>query len=137
MKIIGSGTWEHLGFQSVRFLIFNQAYDAGLKGFKDFGGHSVHHPARLAFRPRSRPGAGEIWRAARQRARAAAAPNQNVAWALIGGQADAAVQTAANVYALVNKNQAHLLGWVSDELPLAQSEGTFTTTKWQTIIPIS
>jgi hypothetical protein len=60
LKIIGSGTWEHLGFQSVRFLIFNQAYDAGLKGFKDFAGHSVHHPARLALRPRSRPGAGEL-----------------------------------------------------------------------------
>src|SRR5215469_13409602 len=34
LKIIGSGTWEHQGFQSIGFLISNQAYDGGLKGFK-------------------------------------------------------------------------------------------------------
>jgi NitT/TauT family transport system substrate-binding protein len=130
LKIIGAGTWEHEGFQSIGFLISNQAYDAGLKGFKDFGGHSV------GITQRGSPLDHDLGRVLEKYNVPLAGirilplqSNQNVASALIGGQADAAVQTAANAYALVNKGQAHLLGWVSDELPMAQSEGTFTTTK--------
>jgi NitT/TauT family transport system substrate-binding protein len=130
LKIIAAGTWEHEGFQSIGFLISNQAYDAGLKGFKDFGGHSV------GITQRGSPLDHDLGRVLEKYNVPLAGirilplqSNQNVASALIGGQADAAVQTAANAYALVNKGQAHLLGWVSDELPMAQSEGTFTTTK--------
>ena len=41
LKIIGAGTWEHPGFQSIGILVSNQAYAAGLKSFKDMGGHSI------------------------------------------------------------------------------------------------
>ncbi|HEY1505312.1 MAG TPA: ABC transporter substrate-binding protein, partial [Stellaceae bacterium] len=118
LKIVGAGTWEHAGFQSIGFLISNQAYDAGLKGFKDFGGHSV------AITQRGSPLDHDLGRVLEKYDVPLPSirilplqSNQNVASALIGGQADAAVQTAANAYALVNKGQAHLLGWVSDELP--------------------
>src|SRR6185503_2301878 len=111
LKIIGAGTWEHQGFQSIGFLISNQAYDAGVKGFKDFGGHSV------GITQRGSPLDHDLGRVLEKYSVPLAIirvlplqSNQNVASALIGGQADAAVQTAANVYALVNKNQAHLLG---------------------------
>lgn len=130
LRIIGAGTWEHAGFQSIGFLLSNQAYAAGVRSFKDFAGHSV------AITQRGSPLDHDLTRVLDKYhvplAQVRILPlqsNPNVASALIGGQADAAVQTAANVYALVNKDQAKLLGWVGDELPSGQSEGTFTTAK--------
>ena len=41
LKVIAAGTWEHAGFQSIGIIVSNQAYAAGLKGFKDMAGHTV------------------------------------------------------------------------------------------------
>ena len=41
LKIIGAGTWERKGFQSIGFMVSNQAYAAGVHSLKDMAGHSV------------------------------------------------------------------------------------------------
>lgn len=53
--------------------------------------------------------------------------NGNVASAITGGQVDAAVQSASNVYALVNAGKATVLGWVGDEFGEKQTAVVFTT----------
>ena len=130
LKIIAAGTWEHEGFQSIGVVVSNQAYAAGLKGFKDIAGHSVgitqlgtplqyyflqiaakyHVPeASIRFLPLQSNGV--------------------VASAIAGGQADLGVQTAAPLAAIVAKGDGKLLGWTSDELPPRQGEAVFTATK--------
>lgn len=130
LKLIGAGTWEHPGFQSIGFLVSNQAYASGVKSFKDLGGRSVaitqlgtplhYNLARVLEKY------GVDLKTVRV---LALQSNPNVGSALTGGQADAAVQTAANAYPLVQRGDARMLGWVGDELPPGQSEGTFTATK--------
>jgi NitT/TauT family transport system substrate-binding protein len=130
LKLIGAGTWEHPGFQSIGFLVSNQAYAAGVTGFKDLGGRSVaitqlgtplhYNLARVVEKY------GIDLKTVRV---LALQSNPNVGSALTGGQADAAVQTAANAYPLVQRGDARMLGWVGDELPQGQSEGTFTATR--------
>jgi NitT/TauT family transport system substrate-binding protein len=130
LKLIGAGTWEHPGFQSIGFLVSKTAYAAGLTSFKELGGHSVaitqagtplhYNLARVAAKY------GVDWNSVRV---LTLQSNPNVQSALTGGQADAAVQTAANAYPLVQRGDARMLGWVGDELPPGQSEGTFTATK--------
>ena len=130
LKLIGAGTWEHPGFQSIGFIVSKQAAAAGVKSFKDLKGRSVAI---------TQAGTPLHYNLARVLAKygvdlkdvrvLALQSNPNVASALTGGQADAGVQTAANAYALVQRGDAKILGWVGDELPPGQSEGTFTATK--------
>jgi NitT/TauT family transport system substrate-binding protein len=130
LKIIGAGTWEHPGFQSIGFIVSNQAYAAGVKSFADMKGHSA------AITQTGTPLHYDLARVLDKYhvdlASVRILPlqsNPNVASALAGGQADLGVQTAANAYAIVKKGQGRIIGWVGDELPAGQSEGTFTTTK--------
>jgi len=130
LMLIGAGTWEHPSFQSIRFILSNQAYAAGVKSFNDLGGRSVaitqlgtplhYNLARVLEKN------GVDLKTVRV---LALQSNPNVASAISGGQADAAVQTAANAFPLVRRGDAHMLGWVGDELPPGQSEGCFTATK--------
>lgn len=130
LKIIGAGTWEYPGFQSIGFIVAKNAYDAGVHSFKDLAGRSVaitqlgtplhYNLARVL----------EKYQIDLKSVRVLALQsNPNVASALAGGQADAAVQTAANAFPLVQRGDARMLGWVGDELPSGMSEGTFTSTK--------
>jgi NitT/TauT family transport system substrate-binding protein len=130
LKIIGAGTWEHAGFQSIGILASNQAYAAGLKSFKDMGGHSVGvtqlgTPLQFYFLQVAAkyhvPESGLKFLPLQA--------NGTVASALAGGQADLAVQTAAPISAIVSKNDGKLLGWTADELPPRQGEAVFTATK--------
>ena len=129
LRIIGAGTWEHPGFQSIGFVGSNQAYAP------------ASHPSRTGGRSVAitQLGTPLHYNFARVVAKYEVdlttirvlplQSNPNVALAIAGGQADTAVQTAANVYAMIERGQARLLGWVGDELPMGQSEGTFTTAK--------
>jgi NitT/TauT family transport system substrate-binding protein len=130
LKIIGAGTWEHKGFQSIGFMESNQAYAAGVHSMKDMAGHSVgltqvgtplHYNIALALAK-----AGVDLKTVRF---VPLQSNPNVASAIKGGQIDTASQTAANIYPLVEKNEAKLLGWASDTLE-GESEATFANTKF-------
>lgn len=130
LRIIGAGTWEHPGFQNIGFLVSNQAYAAGLKGFKDMAGHSVaitqlgtplHYYLALVVEKY-----GVDFKTLRILPMQS---NPNVQSALTGGQADAGVQTVAPAYAVIERGGAKLLGWFGDELPARQGEGVFTATK--------
>jgi NitT/TauT family transport system substrate-binding protein len=130
LKIIAAGTWEHAGFQSIGIVVSNQAYAAGLKGFKDMAGHTVGitqlgTPLQYYF----------LQLAAKYHVPEASIrflplqSNGVVASAIAGGQADLAVQTAAPISALVEKGDGKLLGWTADELAPRQGEAVFTATK--------
>jgi NitT/TauT family transport system substrate-binding protein len=130
LRIIGAGTWERPGFQGLGFIASNQAYAAGVKSFADLGGHSVaitqigtalHYSLGIVLAKH-----GVDLKNVRV---LALQSNPNVASAIIGGQADAAVLSAANIYALLNKDNAKLLGWLNDEFPHGQGDGTFTSAK--------
>ncbi len=130
LKLIGAGTWEHAGFYGLGFIASNQAFAAGVKSFEDLGGHSVaitqvgtalHYNLGIVLAKH-----GVDLKTVRV---LPLQSNPNIASAIMGGQADAAVLSAANVLALVDKGNAHLLGWLADEFSYGQGDGTFTSTK--------
>jgi NitT/TauT family transport system substrate-binding protein len=130
LKIIAAGTWDKRGFQSVGMIVSNQAYAAGLHSFKDLGGHSV------AITQRGSPLELFVVETAQvlnidpaSIKFLALQSNGVVASAIAGNQADAAVQTAAPAYAIIEKGDAKPLGWFSDVLSGRQGEAIFTSTK--------
>ena len=55
--------------------------------------------------------------------------NTNMASAMAGGQGDLGVFPVTPAMALLSKNEAHLIGWVGDEVPYSQANTAFTSTK--------
>ena len=130
LKIIASGGWEWPGFQTIGFLVSNQAYAAGLRSFKDMKGHKVG--ITQLGTPLEFDLARVLEKNGLQVSDVRVIPlqsNQNVASALKGGEVDAGVQTVANVYPLTERGDAKLLGWVVDALGVNQSTVTFTSAK--------
>ncbi len=130
LKLIGAGTWERPGFEGLGIIVSNQAWNAGFKTFKDFPGHTaaitqlgtpLHYNLGLVLAKY-----GVDLKSVRV---LGLQSNPNVASAITGGQVDAAVLSSANIHALVNKGNAHLLGWTADEFPPGQGDGTFTSAK--------
>jgi len=130
LRIVGSGTWEHPGFQSIGFLVSNQAYEAGLHSLKDIGGKKggitqSGTPLQFAIAL-----AAEKYKVDYNTIQILLLQsNPNVGTALTGGQADFAVQTVVPAYSVINKGGAKLLGWQGDELAPTQNEAFFTSTK--------
>jgi NitT/TauT family transport system substrate-binding protein len=130
LKVIGAGTWERPGFYGLGVIVSNQAYDGGLKSFEGFSGHSagitqlgtpLHYTLGIVLAKH-----GVDLKTVRV---LALQSNPNVASAITGGQIDSAVLSSGNIFALVNKGNAHLMGWLADEFPDEQGDGTFTSTK--------
>jgi NitT/TauT family transport system substrate-binding protein len=128
LRIIASGGWERAGFQTIGFLVSNQAYAAGLHAFKDMKGHSA------GITQLGTPLEYDLARILKKHGIALSdikvvplQSNQNVASAIKGGEVDVGVQTVANIYPLVARGDAKLLGWIADELGAGQSTVTFTT----------
>ena len=130
LKIIGAGAWERKGFQSIGFMVSNQAYAAGVHSLKDMAGHSVgltqvgsplHYNIAIAMEK-----AGVDLKTVRF---VPLQSNPNIASAIKGGQIDAASQTSSNISPLVEKNEAKLLGWASDVME-GQAEAAFANTKF-------
>ncbi len=130
LKIIGSGNSEYKGFQGLGFIVSNQAYDLGVHRFEDLRGRSVaitqvgtalHYILDLVLRKHGL-GLSDVRVLPLQ-------SNQNIASAIIGGQADAAVLSAPNIHALTDKSRARLLAWYSDELKQDPGIATYTSAK--------
>jgi NitT/TauT family transport system substrate-binding protein len=130
LKLIGAGTWERKGFQGLGLIASNQAWDSGVKAIAALKGHSVaitqtgtalHYNLYLML---------EKYDVDLKDVRVLPLQsNPNVASAVTGGQADGAMLSSGNAFALINKHSAHLLGWLGDELGDAQGDGTYTSTK--------
>ncbi len=129
VRIIGSGTWERPGFKGLGFVVSNQAYAAGVRSFDDQRGRAVaitqlgtplqYALARVLMRHKIDLKTVRVL---------GLQSNPNVASAVTGGQVDAAVASAANIYALVDPGNAKLLGWLGEELGVAaEGDGTFTS----------
>lgn len=130
LRIVASGGWERKGFQTIGFLVSNQAYAKGLHSFKDMKGSSVgitqlgtpleYDFARIMKKYSVPLDTIKI---------VPLQSNQNVASAVKGGEVDVGVQTVANITPILQRGDARLLGWASDELGGGQSTVTFTTAK--------
>jgi NitT/TauT family transport system substrate-binding protein len=130
LKIIAAGTWDKRGFQSVGMIVSNQAYAAGLHSFKDLGGHSVAITQRGSPLELFVVETAQVFNIDPTTIKfLALQSNGVVASAIAGNQADAAVQTAAPAYAIVERGEAKPLGWFSDVLSGRQGEAVFTSTK--------
>jgi NitT/TauT family transport system substrate-binding protein len=130
LKIIGSGNSEYKGFQGLGYVVSNQAYAAGVQRFEDLRGRSVaitqtgtalHYALDLVLQKHG-IALADVRVLSLQ-------SNQNIASAIAGGQADAAVLSGPNIYALVNKGNARLLAWYSDELKQSPGNATYTSAK--------
>jgi NitT/TauT family transport system substrate-binding protein len=119
LKVIGGGyAREAPGFHNQGYVASNQAYAGGLTALKDFPGHSlaisqIGSPPHYAL--------GLLMEKYGLDAKTIRLlPLQSVAnmsSAVSGGQADAAIMTAAATLPLVQHGDAKLLGWVGDETP--------------------
>lgn len=130
LKLIGAGTWERPGFQGIGLIASDPAWDRGVHSIEALKGHSVaitqtgtalHYSLYLMLKKH-----GVDLKDVRV---LPLQSNPNVASAVTGGQADAATLSSGNAYSLINKNAAHLLGWLADEMGEAQGDGTYTSTK--------
>jgi NitT/TauT family transport system substrate-binding protein len=129
LRIVGSGTWEHPTFQSIGYLVSNQAYEAGLHSLKDIAGKKggitqSGTPLQYAIAL-----AAEKYHIDYSKIQILLLQsNPNVGTALTGGQTDFAVQTVVPAYSVINKGGAKLLGWEGDEVDNEQNEAFFTST---------
>jgi NitT/TauT family transport system substrate-binding protein len=118
LKIVAAQSREEPGYHLIAYLAGNRAYEGGLRGLADLPGHSValtqigstfHYSLglladKLGF----------------DLARLRLVPLQslaNMVSALTGGQVDAALAPATAALPMVERGEAHLLGWVGDETP--------------------
>jgi NitT/TauT family transport system substrate-binding protein len=130
LRIIAAGNREMPGFKNAGYIASNRAYDAGFTSLKQLAGKTVavtqvgsqlHYDLGLAADKYKIP-LKDIHVAAVQ-------TNTNMSSALVGGQADLGVFPVTPAMTLLSKNEAHLLGWVGDEVPYSQANTAFTSTK--------
>ncbi len=132
LKLISGQVREFPGFQTLSFLVSPKAYEAGLKSFKDLGGHSVAV---------AQVGSGSHYSvtliAAKYNIDLASIrilPLQSISnqlSAVTGGQADTAVIAGTPVLPSIERGDVRLLGWVGDQVPW-QIGAVFVSTKTDT-----
>ncbi len=132
LKIIAGQAREFPGFQTLTMVVSNRAYEAGLRSFKDLGGHSVavsqigsgtHYSVTLIAKKLGID-LGTIRILPLQ-----SIPNQISA--VKGGKADAACVTSTPVMPAIERGDVRLLGFVGDVAPW-QIGAVFTSTKTDT-----
>lgn len=115
VRIIASGAFEAPSFHSLAVVASNQAYAAGLRSPRDLAGHSF---------ALTQMGTGLQYSLGRVAAHEGFDPNTvtllplqsnpNIASALSGGRADAAIFDSTNALPLIQEGEVKLLGWVGD-----------------------
>jgi NitT/TauT family transport system substrate-binding protein len=115
VAIIASGAAEAPSFHALALVASNEAYAAGLKSAHDLPGHSF---------ALTQMGTGLQYSLGRIAAKEGfdlstvkllpLQSNPNIASALSGGRADAAVFDTTNAMPLIQKGEVKLLGWVGD-----------------------
>jgi NitT/TauT family transport system substrate-binding protein len=115
VRIIAGGANEAPTFHALALVASNQAYAAGLTSARDLPGHSF---------ALTQMGTGLQYSLGRVAAKVGfdmstiklmpLQSNPNIASALSGGRADAAVFDSTNALPLIEKGEVKLLGWVGD-----------------------
>jgi NitT/TauT family transport system substrate-binding protein len=118
LRIVAGSTQDRPGFPAAGLMVSNQAYAAGLKTFRNLGGHSTaltqigstyHYAFALV--------AGKYHVDMKTVRTLPLQSLANDAAALIGGQADTAMLTANQIAPIVAQDKAKLLGWVGEQVP--------------------
>jgi NitT/TauT family transport system substrate-binding protein len=130
LRIVAAGNREMPGFKNAGYIASNRAYAAGFTSLKQLAGKTVvvtqigsqlHYDLGLAADKYNIP-LKDIHVLAVQ-------TNTNMGSAMAGGQGDLGVFPVTPAMALLSKNEAHLIGWVGDEVPYSQANTAFTSTK--------
>ncbi|HUK60173.1 MAG TPA: ABC transporter substrate-binding protein [Stellaceae bacterium] len=118
LAIVAAQSREEPGYPNNGILVSNHAWDAGLRAYKDLGGHSVavttvgsptHYAIAILAEKVGVP-LDSIRIVAMQ-------TNSNQISALAGGQVDAGVIPVTLALPLLDRKEAHLLGWAGDTAP--------------------
>lgn len=129
IKLIAGTVIDEPGFQQYAFVISNRAYDAGFKGYKDMGGHSVavvqvggpiHYVLELLVEKY------KIDPATVKPVPLQQIPNE--VSAVTGGTTDAGVVPATAALPGVGRGDMKLVGFTGDEVRW-QGAGVFASTK--------
>ncbi len=116
LRLIAGAAQEAPSFNGQGVLVSNKAWDEGLRSFKDLGGHSVAIPQTGGPVHYSVALIVDKYHIDMKTIRLLPLQSlPNVASALAGGTADAGVLINTLSLPLLEKKQAHLLGWVGDE----------------------
>ncbi|HEX3953838.1 MAG TPA: ABC transporter substrate-binding protein [Stellaceae bacterium] len=118
LRIFGGQSREEPGYHLIAYLVSNKAYDAGLKKLGDLAGHSVaitqvgstFHYSLGLLAEKLHFDLASVHLVPLQ-------SMSNMAAALKGGQVDAALIPGTIAAPMVDRGEAHLLGWVGDETP--------------------
>ena len=118
LAIIAAQSREEPGYPNNGILVSNHAWDAGLQSYKDLGGHSVavttvgsptHYAIAILAEKVGIP-LDSIRIVPMQ-------TNSNQVSALAGGQVDVGVIPVTLALPLLERKEAHLLGWAGDVAP--------------------
>lgn len=129
LRIISGGYREEPGFNFTAYVVSNKAWDAGLRSFKDFSGHSfgisqVGSPPHYSLALLAEKYGFDI-------KTVRLLPLQsisNIVSALVGGEADTGSLVAIQALPLIAKGEVKLFGWTGDETPW-ELGGVFVSTK--------
>jgi NitT/TauT family transport system substrate-binding protein len=130
LRVIAAGTREMPGFNGFAVLASRKSEEAGLKGLKDLGGHSVgvtqvgtmleYSVGLVAAKYGIDFGTLRIM---------PLQSNGNLVAALIGNQVDAGLMPGAPAAAAVARGEIRQLAWLSAEVPGGQNNVAFASTR--------
>jgi len=129
LKIVAAQSREEKGYHLNAYLASPQAYEAGLKSFKDFRGKSVAITQTGSTFHYSLGLLAEKYKFPLSENRLVALQSlPNMVSALKGNQVEALVIPATIAVPMIERGEAKLLGWVGDETPW-QLGASFATPK--------
>lgn len=127
LRIIAGANQEMPSFAFLGHVVSNQAYQAGLKSFADYSGHSFALTQMGSSLQYDLAMAAEKYGFDLASMRILALQsNANVSSAIAGGQVDCAVLPVTQLVSLLAHGQGRLMGWAGDVTPGIQANIVFT-----------
>jgi NitT/TauT family transport system substrate-binding protein len=118
IRVIGGYSREVPGFNFNAYVVSNHAYEAGLRSFKDFPGHSfaisqIGSPPHYSLALLAEKYGFDLASIRLLPVNSIA----NIAAALIGGQADMASLLGTPAIPIIERKEVQFIGWTGDETP--------------------
>lgn len=129
VRIVSGQSREVPGFNFNAYVVSNKAWDAGLRSYKDFPGHSfaisqIGSPPHYALALLAEKYGFDL----KSMRLVPLQSISNIVSAVIGSQADTAALLGTPALPVIAKGEVKLLGWSGDETPW-QLGGVFVSTK--------